>query len=198
MTPDISHCISLMQSTGMLDNIRRHSFVVAEVASLLLDHLKLPADHGLEPPQRELVIAGALLHDISKTACLGTSKKHAEEGKQLCIQLGYHEVAEIVGEHVILQNFDPEQQKNGYFHAKELVHYADKRVTHDTVVTLQQRLDYILKRYSDGTAFIENRIRENFLRCQELEKNLFRFIPFSAAALENQLQTNQNPLALPR
>ena len=194
MIPDIDDCISLMESTGMLENIRDHSFVVANVASLLLDNLDLPADDTIAPPDKNLVIAGALLHDIAKTACLGTSRKHAEEGKLLCSQLGYHEVAEIVGEHVILQDFEPTRQKKGHFSPKELVYYSDKRVTHDRIATLEQRLDYIIERYGDGTSFIENRIRENFARCQELERNLFRYLPFAPGDLEKRLQSFETPL----
>jgi len=175
----------------MLANIRVHSYVVTRVAECLLANLVLPDVGGIEPPGLDLVRAGALLHDIAKTKCLDGSCRHAEEGRLICEVYGYPEVGTIVAEHVILSSFSAEQYRRGQFTAREIVYYADKRVRHDEIVNLPDRLDYIIERYGNGSSNIEARIRENFQHCLELENYLFSFLPFRPENLSDHV--NQAP-----
>ena len=187
--PSRKTCLELIDSYGMLDNIRQHSFVVARVAETILQNLNLSFDKDILPPDRDLVLAGALLHDIAKTKCLDGSCRHAEEGEQICIDHGFPDVGTIVGEHVILNSFTPENYLRGYFGAREIVYYSDKRVTHTTIVSLEDRLTYIVDRYGDGSSYIEDRIRENFHHCLHLEKYLFSFLPFAPEDLASLVST---------
>ncbi len=166
----------------MLNNIRHHSLVVAQLADQLLNGL---ADNTtqLPLPERNLVVAGALLHDIAKTPCLNGSCDHAAVGAEICLQHGYPEVAEIVGEHVILQDYAPTRYATGHFTAREIVYYADKRVRHNHIVHLDDRLEYILDHYGKGDPDRHSLIRKNFEKCLELERYLFTFIPFPPEAL---------------
>jgi uncharacterized protein len=184
--PSVSRCLALMDQYGMLANIRAHSFMVARVAETIVSHLADGGGESSPPPDRNMVIAGALLHDIAKTLCLDGSCKHAEEGRRICESHGYGEVGGVVAEHVVLSEFAFEQYKRGRFGPKEIVFYADKRVKHDTIVTLDDRLGYIIARYSDGTPATETRIKENFAACLELESYLFSYLPFAT----HQLVTN--------
>ena len=70
---------------------------------------------------------GALLHDLGKTACLGTLNNHAELGADILEDLGYPDVAQVVREHVHLDGdiLDPRPLREA-----EVVNYADKRVLH--------------------------------------------------------------------
>jgi putative nucleotidyltransferase with HDIG domain len=181
--PDIANCFRLMEEYAMLPNIRRHSIMVARVALLILDGLS--QNRTIQPflPDRPLVAAGALLHDIAKTPCLHNDGDHARVGGEICDRLGFPEIARIVEEHVLLRNHDDERRRRGEFSARELIYYADKRVRHEEVVSLDERLDYIVERYGGGEAEIERRIRENFVRCVQLEYFLFSFLPFSPADL---------------
>ena len=63
----------------MLDNIRAHSFVVARVAEALVDGLGRTGKTPGPLPDKEEVVAGALLHDIAKTLCIKTDCRHAED-----------------------------------------------------------------------------------------------------------------------
>ena len=74
----------------------------------------------------ELIVSGALLHDIAKTASLETELRHDELGREICLRHGLDELAEIVAEHVVLKDWAPEHCTE-----KEIVYYADKRVLHD-------------------------------------------------------------------
>jgi uncharacterized protein len=180
--PSIDRCLSLMDEFAMLDNIRDHSIIVAKVADALLSGM-IPETMGGAPPPRDLVISGALLHDIAKTQCLKDFCDHSQVGNTICIDLGYPEIGEIVQEHVILANFPRERFSKGIFLAKEIVHYADKRVLHDQVVSLDTRLDYIIERYGDDNPSRHALIRENFRRCRELEDFLFAHIRYTPEKL---------------
>lgn len=175
--PTVDQCSRLMDTYGMLNNIRHHSLVVARLADRIVTGLTVATDLPMVP-DRNLVIAGALLHDIAKTPCLDGSCEHSKEGAIICTVQGYPEVAEIVAEHVLLQNHEPDRFQTGHFLAKEIVYYADKRVRHAHVVTLEERLEYILEHYGKGDATRQHLITKNFNKCKVLEDHLFTFLPF--------------------
>ncbi len=153
----------------MLANIRAHSILVARVAALLVDNIRQP---GVSLSM-ERAVAGALLHDIGKTACLDTEEDHAERGREICLALGMAEIAEIVAQHVILRDTG-----QAVFTEEEVVYYADKRVNHDQVVSLEERLAYILERYGRNNARRHQAILLNFSRCKALEARIFARLPF--------------------
>jgi len=176
--PSIKECLEFHDRYEMLDNIRAHSFVVARVAETLVDGLHRTGKSPGPLPDKEEVIVGALLHDIAKTLCIKTGCRHAEIGQQICLDLGYPELSEIVAEHVILKNFAADLYARGIFGTKEMVYYADKRVRHDQVVSLDGRLEYILERYGENNPVKEQLIRQNFNKTIELENYLFSFLDF--------------------
>ena len=162
-----------MEDYDMLPNIREHSLMVAQVADNVLTRLQKNSE-SLVLPDKELVVAGALLHDIAKTDCLRNGGDHAKIGSQICTELGYGEIAEIVREHVRLFSYAEETYRQGIFPAKELVFYADKRVMHNEIVDLPTRLVYILDRYGDNDGERHRIINWNFQKCKQLEKWLCR------------------------
>lgn len=172
----------------MLDNIRDHSCMVARVAKALVDGLVRNSAPYI--PDSNEVIAGALLHDIAKTRCLQNNGHHAKDGQSICNELGYPHLGEIVLEHVMLQNFNQHLYTKGEFGAKELVYYADKRVRHDQVVSLQERLDYIMERYGKGDHVKEDHIARNFSATLKFEKLLFLHLDFEPENLILQLKDN--------
>lgn len=181
--PTIMQCMRYIVQYEMLDNIREHSFMVARVAKTLVDNL----GEGTTLPPEDKVVAGALLHDIAKTRCLNNNVHHARDGQNICNELGHPEIGEIVVEHVVLKNFNEPLYQRGVFSAREIVYYADKRVRHDQVVSLDDRLAYIIERYAGGNAENERRIRLNFAATKTLEKYLFARLDFSAEELSNRL-----------
>ena len=178
--PGVSHCLDLMAQYHMLPNIKDHSMVVARVAELVTKGL-VAAGHDLSI---EKVIAGALLHDIGKTACLDNDDDHAAKGAEICLAHNLEPIADIVAEHVILKNYAPENA----FAEKEIVYYADKRVNHDQVVSLEERLAYILERYGMDNKFRCRAIRKNYARCQDLEKRMFSFLAFDPPDISDLVQ----------
>ena len=138
--PSYNDCLALIAAHGMLPNIREHSFRVMEVADLLGRSLAA-AGFELHLP---LISTGALLHDLGKTACLGTANNHAHFGADILAALGYAELAQVVREHVRLEDGvdDPRPLREA-----EVVNYADKRVLHTRVVTLAERFADLKERY---------------------------------------------------
>lgn len=176
--PSISQCLELHDRFEMFDNIRAHSSVVARVAESLVDGLEKAGKTSGPLPDREEAVVGALLHDIAKTLCIKTGCRHAEIGRQICVELGYPEISTIVAEHVVLKDFRANLYGQGIFGAKEIVFYADKRVCHDQVVSLDGRLEYILGRYGDQNPAKEYLIHQNFKQTLDFEKYLFDFLNF--------------------
>lgn len=183
LVPDIDRCLELMDTYAMWENIRHHSFKVAQVSAVLQQNL---ASQAIEIDYA-LVIAGALLHDIAKSKCLEEGCSHAMVGGELVYELGYPEVADIVTHHVILADFDPDRYDQGGFTATDIVFYADKRVKHDQIVSLDERLEYIMDKYANDSRRNEELILKNFTRCRTLENFLFSKLHFSSDALESQL-----------
>jgi putative nucleotidyltransferase with HDIG domain len=175
--PSLPVCVQLMEQYGMLANIRHHSLVVARLAGQLLTGL-CAATPDRPQPDHTLVIAGALLHDIAKTPCLNSNCDHAKIGAEICRQHGFPEIAAIVAEHVILHHYEPDRYAAGHFSAREIVYYADKRVRHHVVVSLDERLEYILDRYSKDNPARQQLIQANFSKCLTLEQHLFQWLPF--------------------
>jgi uncharacterized protein len=163
--PTLSECLNLMTTCRMLPNIREHCWRVRDVALLVGDHL-LSAGVALD---LQLLEAGALLHDIAKTASLKNGGEHARLGAQWLVELGYPAVAEIVREHVWLSR-DPAGPWP--LREVEIVNYADKRVLHNQVVTLDHRFVDLLSRYG-RTPEIRQRITSNQKRSTILERKIF-------------------------
>ncbi|MEW6427656.1 MAG: HDIG domain-containing metalloprotein [Thermodesulfobacteriota bacterium] len=167
MIPSPEECLQLMTSYAMLDNIRAHSIMVARVADYLSEELQR---RGAGISHRA-VIAGALLHDIAKTECIRTGCDHASEGREICLRHGFVEIADIVGDHVVIRNGGAAPLGE-----REIVYYADKRVTHEAIVGLAQRRDYILARYGNDDPRRIAAIEKNFLRCQRMEREIFALL----------------------
>jgi putative nucleotidyltransferase with HDIG domain len=182
--PGVNECLDLMEQYHMLPNIKDHSIVVTEVAGVITNGL-IAAGYDLS---LETVIAGALLHDIGKTACLDNDDDHAARGLEICLAHNLKTIADIVAEHVILKNYAPQ---NG-FAEKEIVYYADKRVNHDKVVSLEERLAYILERYGMNNEVRCRAIKRNYARCQDLEKRMFSFLTFDPADISELLIAQQS------
>jgi uncharacterized protein len=173
--PSREECLDLMDIHGMLPHIREHSFRVRQVACFLGGALVTTGFDLFLP----LVEAGALLHDLGKTPCLGTLNNHAELGAGILEELGYPQVAQVVREHVYLYgtNGDPRP-----FREAEVVNYADKRVLHETVVTLEARFADIKVRYG-RTPEVLARIQANEANSRALEAKLFASLALTPSDL---------------
>lgn len=195
--PDETQCRELMRRYEMLPNIVEHSYRVCQLALFLASVL----NRNGASLDLELVRAGSLLHDITKTRSLATDERHAESGRELLRGLGYPEVAEIVGGHVNPEEGDPSFPIS----ETDIVNYADKRVMHTQVVSLQERFEDLEKRYGKTPEALRRlgRMRQAVLA---LEKRIFshleidpdllaefnRLSPFAPARLSGSESTRRS------
>lgn len=183
MIPSIETCFLLMEKYGMLENIKAHSVVVAKIARLIAK--------GLEQAGVDISIekttAAALMHDIGKTASLKYGGDHTEIGRQICLRNHFEEIADIVREHVIFKDYE----LDGDYSEKEIVYYADKRVNHDRIVSLDERLAYILERYGNNQQDLCRRIKKNFKLCAKVERKLFTKLNFRPESLYSLVEKEE-------
>ena len=177
--PPVEECLQIMDVHGMMPNIRRHSLMVARVAAVMGEALNRNGsrlDIGL-------IVAGALLHDIAKGAALREGGNHVEMGRRIVAEMGYPEVAWVVGGHV---DAGPELSKS--IDEATVVNYADKRVQHDRVVPLKERMTDLERRYGK-TRKKRVLLREMARNIERLESHLFSRIRRSPEELERMIRS---------
>lgn len=137
LIPTKEQCLKILKDNNVPDNIIAHSKKVCEVALKLADLLE---KRGINA-DKDLVMAGALLHDIKKVG----SKDHVLEGAEFVKSMGFPEVGSVIKKHG-LQNIDDEEFIPKTWEEK-IIFYADKRVKNDRLVSLQERFEYVKQRY---------------------------------------------------
>ncbi|GEM_PF-309695 len=154
--PTREECIKILKENNVTDNIIAHLKAVCEFSMKVVDVLE---KKGINV-NRELVAAGALLHDIKKLA----PGNHVIVGYEFVKSLGYPEVALIVKKHGLadLKNDDcvPKTWE------EKIVFYSDKRVKNDRVVSADERFEYIKQKYNKADVEIELKFTK------EIEKEL--------------------------
>jgi putative nucleotidyltransferase with HDIG domain len=158
-----------MEREQMPEHICQHSEQVARLALALARELNASGQRL----DLALLEAGALLHDIRKLLTIEQGGNHARLGARWAEESGYGEIAPMIERHVELGPWQPE----GVVTEVELVNYADKRVRHTEVVSLQERFVDLLDRYgkSDGA---RTRIRQHWETVRKLETKIFDLLEF--------------------
>jgi uncharacterized protein len=146
MIPSRAECLDALESQGVPENIRSHCLQVSRVAMFLARRLR---SRGI-PIDMRLVEAASLLHDIDKHRILasGDEASHGIEGAGILEGMGYREVAAIVRSHGL---YNLAGGPPGTWEEK-VVHYADMRVNRDSIVSLDERMEYIRRRYGSDPA----------------------------------------------
>jgi uncharacterized protein len=175
MIPTREECLYLMAQCRMLSHIKEHSFTVARVALFLSEELNKKGQRI----DLKLVEAASLLHDIAKTECLVSKKDHAETGFQLLAAKGYERVGGVVAHHVRLpRGGDPSRVTE-----TEVVNYADKRVRHDQIVSVEERFADLITRYGTNEKAVEF-LQEMREKTSEIERKIFSILVLDPKILE--------------
>jgi len=148
----------------MLDNIRVHSLLVAEIANTIA---LLARQRGMYICHNT-VLAAALLHDLGKTYTVRHGGSHSQIGASWSMEeTGNPAIAQCILHHVywpgkidVINHFEP-----------LVIIYADKRVKHDMITPLDQRFADILERYGTNTSR-RDRIRNSYRQNQCIEQEL--------------------------
>ncbi len=176
--PRKARCLRLFRTVRMPDHIQSHSMQVCRVALLLADGLRQAGVHL----NRDLVQASALLHDITKPRSFTTGENHAQTGGEFLSELGFPEVGDIIRQHVVLDVYFADDYPN----EAEVINYADKRVLHDRVVPLTDRMQYILERYAK-TVERQMLLKKVWDQTILLEDRLFSYLTFTPGRLSEFL-----------
>ena len=160
--PTDRECISLLRDRNAPEELVSHSRMVAEVSRMLAVHLQ---SAGLIL-NFELLKAGGLLHDMAK----GQHPDHAAAGAEFLEKIGYSRVARIVGSHT-----DIEIKRSEPLDESDVVHIADKLVKGETVISLEERFDGPLKKFSgrpEVLKAVDRRLRDAKAIMKQLESIL--------------------------
>jgi uncharacterized protein len=177
--PTAITCRQLLEKYNTPAHIILHCQKVWEVARVLGEGM-LRQEYPLD---MALLQASCLLHDIGKyPSILNRSKFHDLHGERILEQEGFPRVGNIVGQHVILRSKrgDPLKEEHVLF-------YADKRVVHDEVVSLEDRFVYLFDTYAKTPEAVD-RLMVMKEDTMWLEREIFLLLDFGPEELINLVQ----------
>ena len=154
--PNKNECLKILQQQHLPGPVLEHVHIVADLSCRIAEHLN---SKGYKL-HLGCVMAAAYLHDIAK-GC----KNHAQEGCNLIYGLGYPEVASIISSHMQL-----DLKHSGQINETTVVYLADKMVSGNRVVPLEERLHEQLKKHQDESA--RQAIRVRMEQAEALQKKI--------------------------
>ncbi|MBU0757934.1 MAG: hypothetical protein KKF44_07725 [Nanoarchaeota archaeon] len=174
--PSRQECLDMLKKEHTPDNIIRHVLLIEKISVFLGEKL---IEKG-EEIDVDLVSRGALLHDLKKWDEIKGGKKgsHGIDAHD-ALKKKYPKLAIVVKKHMlneILDGFDSWEEK--------IVHYADRRVNHDYMVTIDERFEYFRTRYP---AKDESQRKKIYGLSKDLEKEIFERLDFEAEELATKI-----------
>lgn len=138
--PSQNECEELLKKYAVPENIIAHTAMVRKVANFLALKISM---RGVKV-DLEAVDKGALLHDLMKMHCIKNGCRHAVEAQKVLAGLGYPEFGLLLKLHGLeeVNYFDDSTPIEA-----KIIWYADKRVNHDKVVSMDDRYKYLKERY---------------------------------------------------
>lgn len=176
MIPSDAQCRSWWHKHGMMEHIKRHSQLVADIATELARLAVHTHPECITDPDPgdwvQTVRAAGLLHDLGKTYTIHHGGSHSLLGATWAMSLtGNPRIAQGIIHHVHWPGaLDP-----GAAFLPLAIVYSDKRVMHDSVVSLEQRFADLLERYGH-TEHSRAAIAHTFEQGRELETILSTFL----------------------
>ena len=166
--PSVANCYVMWDKYQMLENIRVHSLMVAKTALCIAKDIIAKK----YPISKEYVVA-ALLHDIAKTYTIRHGGDHALLGATFVREETSNPyLAHAVLSHVFWPWTEGELSvEHKPWRLPLIISYADKRVCHDKIVSIDERFGDLMERYGK-TESSRKYIRENYEQSIELENAL--------------------------
>lgn len=162
--PSVDDCTALWERFAVPEHIQKHCQKVAHVATSLA---KRAVECGM-PNQIAAVQASALLHDVAKMYCVDYGGSHAQEGAAWVLEAtGNHLIAQGVMHHVW---WPWDIDLDAHF-LPLAVQYADKRVRHDSIVSIDERFSDLMVRYG-STDLRQEYITASRLQADNIERAL--------------------------
>jgi hypothetical protein len=167
--PTEKECMQLLEEQKLDRIMIQHSIMVQRIANFLGKEL---VSKG-ERIDLNLLSCSALLHDLDKKLTLENGKEHGFASERILAEKGYPEVGVIVRKHR-LETVNEDQSDLSTWEEK-IVYYADKRVNHFHIVTLDERYKYLFERYGKNEQRIMS-ILSTKPHVEKIEKEIFSII----------------------
>ena len=135
--PSREQCLDILNKNKTPSNVIGHCQTVSKVAEEVADKL---IAKGIDV-NKKLVIAAALLHDVERE-----KGNHVTEGADLIRNMGFPEVAEVIKRHGLYRIEEEKVQPTTI--EEKIVFYADKRCMGNKIVSIQERIEDLKKRYN--------------------------------------------------
>jgi putative nucleotidyltransferase with HDIG domain len=148
----------------MLENVAEHSLMVAKIATFLATRAK---EMGLSV-DIPTVRASALMHDIAKTYCIVHGGNHSQLGGAWTMEVTNNPIISSGVTHHVYWPFELDITK--YFTPLAVL-YADKRISHTKLVSLEQRFKDLVIRYGIPLG-LQDKIKATENQAMALEKLL--------------------------
>jgi putative nucleotidyltransferase with HDIG domain len=169
LIPRVEDCHALWDHYSMLDNIRAHSILVADMACAL----------GVQARRQgcgvstDALLAAGLLHDLGKTYTIAHGGSHAQLGASWVMRETRNgPIAQAVMFHVHWP-WSEEWLEDERLLLTAITLYADKRVKHDSFVSLDERFEDLHVRYGINE-YARERITASCLQSKRIEAALSR------------------------
>lgn len=183
--PNHEECIRLLEKYSTPMHIILHSEMVWKVGKVVAEGLS----RNKYLVDINLVRASCLLHDIGKYLCILEGKGyHDIRGQQILDNEGLPEIGRIVVQHVVLSG-----EKDRSLAEEHILFYADKRVVHDEIVTLDERFVYLETTYGKTSEAVR---RLHVMKDETLflEKRIFDLLDFIPTDVGNLVLNTSRPL----
>ncbi len=165
--PTEAECDAICSLLQGPERVIVHGRMVAEVARVLAVHLNQKG-FALDLP---LVVAAGRLHDIARS-----QPEHAKAGAKLLSDLGYPRVGSVVAQHTDLGKHGPSLTE------ADLIYYADKCVTEDRLVSIEERFAPSRRRHADRLDILR-KVQRRFSDAREIEARIEAAIGTPASAV---------------
>ena len=159
--------LEILQKNNVPENIINHSMKVNQVAVYIAEKLH----NAGEQVNISIVNDASLLHDIDKHLSL-KGKKHGEEAPRMLREAGMERIIPIVSKH-FLHTILESGEKGLNSWEEKIVYYADKRVVHDNIVSLDERFAYLKQRYGQSNPSFVEMLENCKPKLKALEEEIF-------------------------
>jgi molybdenum cofactor cytidylyltransferase len=173
--PTIAECEALLRiAANGEEQLLAHSRAVARLACFLAEKLN-SAGCAID---RDMVAAAALLHDLSKG-----QRSHASAGADVLRAMGYPGVADVVASHMVISI-----NENDAISEKEIVYLADKMMSGDRLVSVEERFRSRMES-SSADVIVHEAVKGRLRNAQRIKKRVENLLgkPFNIVLKDFQV-----------
>ncbi|MDO8451627.1 MAG: HD domain-containing protein [bacterium] len=181
MIPTEPQSKTLWEKYALPKQKRIHVSLVANVAIFLADQLTVHCKPFAV--NRELLRAGALLHDIDKNVPRLPGEIHPDTAVRILREEGMHEVADLVKTHPLHAILDPDIRPKTW--EQRLLYLADKMVKYE-VITVDMR--FALWRHEDLPKHAREILDRSYPLVKNLEQEIFGLLGIKPESLQTRMK----------